>query len=419
MEENNNGNIIQNANFLQQNHNLMDQFQHQLNNLNNLLANIIHNHQNMNQTQNRVLNFFSIHNFNYRSHICNDFRDIGYNCQNSELQQFNINIVNNEIPGLVLPNMLNQYNNITFEQLSYYVANTIYILMINNINRIINIINAWDGEDVNDLIYQIIDATSTDYYRMDNIINSFLNFCNNHLNQMDQIDQNVVEKMKHRIELFHHMLEVNKTYMHIKFFNQVEEIQQIVNNNNLLNSKLHDKCTRAIYELSDELITRQVLQNDGNINFKDEANLILEFSRIYNSMIARLDDEDFVSTFTNEFPESFKMTYDDVKKTVTFAKQLANDITIHIAYMLINIRNRMLQNNLTSQQLRTFIRTSVLNCINDVQDALYNVRLQLMNKNNILQRLDKKTNFVKLAIDFINTGNTKLNALKERYHLQH
>lgn len=143
-------------------------------------------------------------------------------------------------------------------------------------------------------------------------------------------------------------------------------------------------------------------------------------------MIGQIGDRNFVNNFFDDYQEQINIGNigDNVlQNAVTLSGQLANSIAIHVKNMLINIKNGMVNNHLNNQQLSTLIIDNVSYCINEVQDASHNVRLQLENNNNVLHQLDieelsNENKLTRIAINSIDRNNEYLDALKLQYDLQ-
>ena len=396
-----NGNIIENEHFLQDGYYLSNEIVNQQNNL----------EQNNTQQLQQFLYHISS-NFYLRYHlICNTLKMESETPGLAE-QQFKRNTIMSKMHGFIPQDILNQYDNITFGQLSNYLSNKICFIMINNIRQIQNIINAWNGQNIDELRYQIMKKIANCHYTIQNIINTFLNFCNNSL------DQNSVTQIRNSIDFFMNLLQQfaqqNNLENYIRysdFLDQIEKIEQIINNNDdLINCNLNEECNNAMFYLRNEF-------NSIKPNFQKEANLIEEFWKFYNSIVGRIDNDVFLRGCYNDFQDSYDITNTNlVDNAVVFGKQLTIDVTFHVIQMLINIKDLILQNNLTSQQLKT----TVSHYIDNVISSSNNVLLQLTKENNALANAFQNNNggfTIDKEVQFFTEATKNLYNIKQKYNL--
>ena len=393
------GNIIENEHFLQDGDYLRYEFFNQLDNLNQ-------NHiQQLQQFLDHIdSDFYSIYNT-----ICDIFKDIERQAMIPGLaaQQFNRNTINNEMNEFIPQNILNQYDNITFGQLSNYLSNKIYFIMINNMRQIQNIINAWNDQNINEVRYKIKGKIANCHYEINNIINSFLDFCNNHL------DQNSVTQIRNSIEHYMNLLkefeQQNNLEAYVKFYDQVEKIQQDINNNDdLINFNSYEqRCLDIMLELHRNLENRQ--------NPPHNVDLIYDFARIYISF-SEVFDNALTTEMINDFPNE-NVTNDDLDEAITFVRQLPNSMHAHVISTLINIKDQMSNHNLNQQQLEELIKNSVSHCIKYIINYVKTTLSELAKNNNTLTKIWNNY-YVEKTIKNIMERIDRLYQFKQKYHLQ-
>ena len=303
MGENNNGNIVENEHFLQDGNYLKNQFEDYKTAFKNQLKSLVTN-RGYSERDIRSITDTSDEFFKIWEQLCDIFATLRNKIDKQHIleleYQFNIddiNQMNYDIHNFkfIPNNILNQNNGITLGQLSNYLANKIYLLIINSMKKILNIIDKWQNnneqgqQDPNKLKRQIMEKIASCYDNVQESINLFLNYCNK------PNTQNVVNLVRMSIRHYiNYLMLLNRNLNHYRV------------NDDFLNKNYSDEARDILLNLEKTLnnhydardMMNIDIPNPNNENKNISVNIINEFVKRCTTITAAI--QNIIET-TNDF----------------------------------------------------------------------------------------------------------------------
>ena len=300
---------------------------------------------------------------------------------------------NNALQNIVSEDIIWLSSTITPVQLTNYLKNKAYVLLIHDIKEIKNIIDN-NKENCKD---HIIAKMSCSIYNIQQMVNSLEKFCSEKNLEISRYHSSFMDTLIKRSKKVHYYLD---------FYKKLDDVLNIMmtDKNFTENIDLRNDCNDLILKLCNILNNRySKLQN---IEFLDK------FKEIYNSIVENISYNSFAN-----YQEDIEKLQNNKSKVETFLRKEANSISINIIHMITDIRNKIKRGNLDSQQLYESIKQSLSMCIDAITNIEQNIISILKGESPLTEVFEYNHKMHGKMLSNIIDGMEKLRQLKQAYGL--